>query len=334
MFSGGIFMQLFFVRTKNLVPILFLILVIILLMINMFAAKEYIFQASKQYSDDIPIYSVECEERKCAITFDCAWGADDIPSILDTLDRYNAKGTFFIVGLWAKKYPDTVKLIYERDHEIANHGYSHAHMAQIPEDKIEEEILFCTRVLEEITGFRTNLFRPPYGEYNSTTVKVAKNLQYYTIQWDVDSLDWKKNMSKEEIFKRVKIFVKDSFNDVYYRLLHYPVSYSGYAKQSFTSIRFLYLYSLHRAWFICVGFQFPMKKLNIFLKLNVEIFNRLPIYSWRSMVSFYPFEGFCQIFWLIYFINQAVPFLHVPPPILWYPFPVTRSSYMFFLGFR
>jgi polysaccharide deacetylase family sporulation protein PdaB len=203
MFSGGIFMQLFFVRTKNLVPILFLILVIILLMINMFAAKEYIFQASKQYSDDIPIYSVECEERKCAITFDCAWGADDIPSILDTLDRYNAKGTFFIVGLWAKKYPDTVKLIYERDHEIANHGYSHAHMAQIPEDKIEEEILFCTRVLEEITGFRTNLFRPPYGEYNSTTVKVAKNLQYYTIQWDVDSLDWKKNMSKEEIFKRV-----------------------------------------------------------------------------------------------------------------------------------
>lgn len=203
MLLGGIFMQFFIVRTKNWVPILFLISIIILVTINIFAAKEYLSQASNQYKDDIPIYSVECEERKCAITFDCAWGADDIPNILDTLDKYKAKGTFFIVGIWAKKYPDTVKLISDRDHEIANHGYSHAHMAQIPENKIKEEILLCTQILEEITGFKTNLFRPPYGEYNSTTIKVAKNLQYQTIQWDVDSLDYRKSMSKEDIYNRV-----------------------------------------------------------------------------------------------------------------------------------
>lgn len=196
-------MRFFFVRTKNLVPILFLIILIILVMINMFTAKEYIAQASKQYNENIPIYSVECDERKCAITFDCAWGADDIPDILDTLDKYKAKGTFFIVGLWAQKYPDTVKLISDRGHEIANHGYSHAHMAQIPEEKIKEEILLCTDILEKITGVKISLFRPPYGEYNSTTIKVAKNLQYQTIQWDVDSLDWKKSMTKEDIFKRV-----------------------------------------------------------------------------------------------------------------------------------
>ena len=196
-------MRFFFVRTKNLVPILFIIIFIILVMINMFTAKEYIAQASKQYNEDIPIYSVECDERKCAITFDCAWGADDIPDILDTLDKYKAKGTFFIVGLWSQKYPDTVKLISDRGHEIANHGYSHAHMAQIPEEKIKEEILLCTDILEKITGVKISLFRPPYGEYNSTTIKVAKNLQYQTIQWDVDSLDWKKSMTKEDIFKRV-----------------------------------------------------------------------------------------------------------------------------------
>ncbi|NLE24155.1 MAG: polysaccharide deacetylase family protein [Clostridiaceae bacterium] len=196
-------MRFFFVRTKNLVPILFLIIFIILVMINLFSAKEYIAQASKQYNENIPIYSVECDERKCAITFDCAWGADDIPDILDTLDKYHAKGTFFIVGLWAQKYPDTVKLINDRGHEIANHGYSHAHMSQIPEEKIKEEILLCTDILEKITGVKTSLFRPPYGEYNSTTIKVAKNLQYQTIQWDVDSLDWKKSMTKEDIFKRV-----------------------------------------------------------------------------------------------------------------------------------
>ncbi|HHU90814.1 MAG TPA: polysaccharide deacetylase family protein [Clostridiaceae bacterium] len=196
-------MQLFIIRTKNWAPILFLVLIIILLMINILTAREYLTQASKQYNDNIPIYSVECEERKCAITFDCAWGADDIPNILDILEQYKAKGTFFIVGLWAKKYPDTVRLIFDRGHEIANHGYSHAHMAQIPENKVEEEILLCTKILEEITGFKTNLFRPPYGEYNSTTIKVARNLKYQTIQWDVDSLDWKNSMTKEDIFKRV-----------------------------------------------------------------------------------------------------------------------------------
>jgi len=184
-------------------PILFLILIIILIMINVFTVKEHILQTTKQYDDNIPIYSVECEERKCAITFDCAWGADDIPNILDILDKYKAKGTFFIVGLWAKKYPDTVKLIFDRGHEIANHGYSHAHMAQIPENKIEEEILLCTQILEEITGYKTNLFRPPYGEYSTTTIKVARKLGYQAIQWDVDSLDWKKSMAKEDIFKRV-----------------------------------------------------------------------------------------------------------------------------------
>lgn len=196
-------MNFFFVRTKNIAPILFLIIFIILVMINMFSAKEYLAQVTKQYNDDIPIYSVECDEKKCAITFDCAWGAADIPNILDILDKYKAKGTFFIVGLWAKKYPDTVKLISDRGHEIANHGYSHAHMAQIPEDKIKEEILLCNDILEKITEKKINLFRPPYGEYNAATVKIAKNLKYQTIQWDVDSLDWKKNMTKEDIFKRV-----------------------------------------------------------------------------------------------------------------------------------
>ncbi len=196
-------MKFFFIPKKNYIPLLFLISIIILIIINGLKVNEYITQVSTQYREDIPIYSVECEGKKCAITFDCAWGADDIPIILDTLDKYKATGTFFIVGIWAKKYPETVKLIYERGHEIANHGYSHAHMSKIPENKIEEEIILCTQMLEEITGESTRFFRPPYGEYDSTTIKVANRMKYQTIQWDVDSLDWKKSLSKEDIYKRV-----------------------------------------------------------------------------------------------------------------------------------
>lgn len=196
-------MKIIFIRKRSYIPIIFIVIVLVLLLINILFSEKNTAQATVNYRDDIPIYSVDCSEKKCAITFDCAWGASDIPDILDTLDKYKAKATFFLVGLWAEKYPDMVKLMDERGHEIANHGYSHAHMAQIPEAKIEEEIIRCTELLQKLSGNNVTLFRPPYGEYNALTVKVAKSLKYHTIQWDVDSLDWKKTMSADEIYKRV-----------------------------------------------------------------------------------------------------------------------------------
>lgn len=201
-------MRVLFIKKKYLVPLLFIITAIIFIIINALVVQNYVAQASGNYREDIPIYSVECEGKKCAITFDCAWGAADIPDILDTLDKYRAKATFFVVGLWAEKYPDMVKMMSERGHDVANHGYSHAHMSQIPEAKIEEEILRCSEVIEKTTGTKVSLFRPPYGDYNAATVKVARKLAHQAIQWDVDSLDWKKDMSFEEIYQRVTRRVK------------------------------------------------------------------------------------------------------------------------------
>ncbi len=195
-------MKIFYIRKQYFVPIL-VVIVLVFLVLNIVLARQYVTEASGRFREDIPIYSVDSEGKKCAITFDCAWGDQDIPAILDVLEKYQAKGTFFIVGLWAEKFPDTVKLIADRGHTVANHGYSHAHMAQIPESKIEEEILRCTEVLKNLTGSEITLFRPPYGEYNASTIKVAKRLGYQTIQWDVDSLDWKKSLSADDIYKRV-----------------------------------------------------------------------------------------------------------------------------------
>lgn len=196
-------MGILIIRKKDLTPVLLSAAIIILVIINTLIAREYLAPVSGQYRNDIPIYSVECEGKKCAITFDCAWGADDIPDILDTLDKYKAKATFFIVGIWARKYPDMVKLIDERGHEVANHGYSHIHMGSIPENKIIEEITLCNGILEEITGKKVTLFRPPYGEYSASTIKAAKKLDCISIQWDVDSLDWKDSLSEQDIYNRV-----------------------------------------------------------------------------------------------------------------------------------
>ncbi|MCX7711922.1 MAG: polysaccharide deacetylase family protein [Clostridia bacterium] len=157
---------------------------------------------------DLPIYSVDLSEKKVAITFDCAWGADDIPDILGTLEREGIKATFFIVGQWAEKYPEAVKMIAEKGHDVANHGYSHLRMGALDKGKLKSEILDCSKVLNELTGNDINLMRPPYGDYSNQVIATARELGYYTIQWDVDSLDWKPGISQQEITNRVVQKVK------------------------------------------------------------------------------------------------------------------------------
>ncbi|MCR4435921.1 MAG: polysaccharide deacetylase family protein [Clostridiales bacterium] len=137
---------------------------------------------------DLPIYCVDRSDKKVAITFDCAWGAEDIPHILDVLKRENVKATFFIVGQWAEKNPDAVKSIAGQGHDIGNHSYSHLRMGALDSKKIIQEISLSGKKLSEISGKNIELFRAPYGDYNNNVVGLARNLGYFTIQWDVDSL--------------------------------------------------------------------------------------------------------------------------------------------------
>lgn len=157
---------------------------------------------------ELPIYYVGTQEKKVSITFDCAWGADDIPSILETLRKEDVKATFFFVGQWAEKFPDTIKMIAKDGHDIANHSYSHLRMGTLDRERISKEISQCGKSLSEIAGKEVDLFRPPYGDYNNTVITTARSLGYYPIQWDVDSLDWKPGISRDEIFRRVTGNVK------------------------------------------------------------------------------------------------------------------------------
>lgn len=131
------------------------------------------------------------------------WEADDISDILSTLRKENIKATFFIVGEWAEKYQQAVKMISRDGHDIANHSYTHARMGTLDKERIRYEIASCGTRLNEITGNKIDLFRAPYGDYNNDTVNTAKELGYYTIQWDVDSLDWKVGITEEEILNRI-----------------------------------------------------------------------------------------------------------------------------------
>lgn len=126
-----------------------------------------------------------------SISFDAAWGADDTIQILDILDKYNVKTTFFMTGGWVESYPDMVKEIYSRGHDLGNHSQNHKQMSKLSVEQQKEEIMKVSATVKELTGYDMFLFRPPYGDYNNTLINTVYSCNYYPIQWSVDSLDWK-----------------------------------------------------------------------------------------------------------------------------------------------
>lgn len=140
---------------------------------------------------ELPIYSVDTDSKRIAISFDAAWGDQYTEEILSILDKYNVKTTFFLVGFWVDKYPDMVKKINSRGHEIGNHSTNHPYMSKLSKQKMMDELKKTENKIKELTGKRTILFRPPFGDYNNLLIETCREQNYYTIQWDVDSLDWK-----------------------------------------------------------------------------------------------------------------------------------------------
>lgn len=147
-------------------------------------------QTSSTTGKLLPIYNVQTEEKKVAFTMNCAWNADDIDSILKTLQDNQTKITFFMVGDWIEKFPDAVKKIHEAGHEIASHSDTHPHVNNLSYEKNIEEIEKSNERIEKATGKRTKIYRAPYGEYNDTVIKSAQDKGYHTIQWNLDTLDY------------------------------------------------------------------------------------------------------------------------------------------------
>ena len=150
---------------------------------------------------ELPIYSVERADDVVSISFDASWGSQHTLKILDILDKYDVKATFFLVGLWVDKYPELVKEIHDRGHEIGNHSATHPYMTKISESKMREELSAMSDKVEAITGERPTLFRPPYGDYNNAVVTVSRAEGYECVQWNVDSLDWK-NKGVDDLIRR------------------------------------------------------------------------------------------------------------------------------------
>lgn len=136
----------------------------------------------------LPIYSVERDQKMVALSFDAAWGNEDTQTLIDILGKYDVKVTFFVVGEWVDKYPESVKALSDAGHEVMNHSNDHAHFNSLSTDQIIENINACNDKIEAITGVRPTLFRPPYGEYDDHVIAAVRSIGMEPIQWDVEAL--------------------------------------------------------------------------------------------------------------------------------------------------
>ena len=166
-----------------------------------------ILSAAAAASRKLPVYSVKRDDKCVSLTFDAAWGNEDTQTLIDILAKYDVKATFFVVGFWAEKYPESVKALADAGHEIMTHSDDHAHFNSLSRERMIANLNAGCDKIEAVTGARPTLFRAPYGEYNDTVVQTAADVGLQTIQWSVDSLDWK-DLSAAEITKRVTGSVK------------------------------------------------------------------------------------------------------------------------------
>lgn len=122
-----------------------------------------------------------------------AWGADDTDELLKILKDNDVKATFFLCGYWVDKYPEEVKKIAADGHDLGNHSNTHPHMSQLSLEQIKSELNEAHQKVKNLTNIDMNLFRPPFGEYDNNVITASEQTNYYPIQWDIETLDTKRN---------------------------------------------------------------------------------------------------------------------------------------------
>ncbi len=191
-------MKLFLVKRKSLA-----VVACLLAAAAMFYAVNYpAVVGAAATTRQLPIYCVQRDQKMVAISFDAAWGNEDTQQLIDILAKYQVQATFFVVGDWVDKYPESVLALHEAGHEVMNHSNTHAHMTRLSREEIIADVEACNDKIEAVTGVRPTLIRPPYGEYDDSVVSAIRSIGMEPIQWDVDSLDWK-DLSAGEITQRV-----------------------------------------------------------------------------------------------------------------------------------
>ncbi len=147
-------------------------------------------------SEDSVYYKGNQNKNEISLMINVYWGNEYLESMLNSLDQFDVKTTFFVGGSWVNKFPELFLKIVERGHEIGNHGYFHKDHSKLNFEENQREIMNTHKLVSAYTGKTMNLFAPPSGAYNSTTITVAKALGYSVVMWSRDTIDWRDKDTK------------------------------------------------------------------------------------------------------------------------------------------
>ncbi len=165
------------------------IVVFTMMFCGLFTSENEVVSANKTYNG--VIYAGNETSGKVSLMINVYWGTEYLDDMLDTLNKYGAKCTFFVGKTWVKDNPEMLKKIYDAGHEIGNHGSTHKEHANLSYDNNIAEIDGCTQIVKQVLNVDMTLFAPPGGSYSKTTVQAAENLRYKTILWTHDTIDWR-----------------------------------------------------------------------------------------------------------------------------------------------
>ena len=146
-------------------------------------------------------YNGDTTKNNVSFMVNVYWGNEYIEDMLDVFDLFKVKTTFFVGGSWAAKNIDLLKEIHLRGHEIANHGYNHKDQDKLTKQQNIDEISMNHKLIKANIDVEMTLFAPPSGAYDNELVDIATELNYKTIMWTHDTIDWR-DQDKDLIYER------------------------------------------------------------------------------------------------------------------------------------
>lgn len=190
-------------KFRNIASILIVIMLCSIVIYLSTSSYNYVFS----YQNDDIIYNGNRSSNNVSLMINVYWGTEYIDDMLEIFDSYGVKTTFFIGGQWAEKEPEMLEKIYSKGHEIASHGYLHKEHEYLSYDQNYDEIKANHGLVKSLIGVDMNLFAPPSGSFNKSTIKASNDLGYKTIMWSKDTIDWR-DQDTNLIFTRATNGVK------------------------------------------------------------------------------------------------------------------------------
>lgn len=187
------------IKSARLISNIVLVVVLASLAVMCFVPQRVVYlSGGESYA---PYYSGDGSREQVGLMFNVYEGTEVVNGILDVLKESNAKATFFVGGCWADDNTETLRRIVAEGHELGNHGYFHKNHKALNSIDNQAEIQHCHEVVKALTGVDMSLFAPPSGAFSVETLKVAESLNYKTILWTNDTIDWR-DSDQNLIFSR------------------------------------------------------------------------------------------------------------------------------------